>query len=100
MARPVVVVVMDWATFTTEAERYATGTAGPVDVFDPSFRSETIDGHPVPPDQGFLLALRGEVQRCVIDADSLKVDLGRQQRLFNAAGKRAVQVRDRTGRTA
>ncbi len=94
--KPVVVVVMDWATFNIEAERFATGAAAPVDVFAPSFRSETIDGHPVPPEQAFLLALRGEVQRCVIDAESLKIDLGRQQRLFNAAGRRAIQVRDRT----
>ena len=97
VAKPVVVVVMDWATFTTEAERSATGTTTePVDVFAPGYRCETLDGHPVPPDQAFLLALRGEVQRCVIGADSLKVDLGREQRLFNAAGRRAIQVRDRT----
>ena len=76
--------------------RHRHRTAEPVDVFNPSFRSETIDGHPVPPEQAFLLALRAEVQRCVIGADSLKVDLGRQQRLFNAAGRRAIQVRDRT----
>ncbi len=95
-AKPVVVVVMDWGTFNAEAERFATGTADPLDVFAPSFRCETLDGHPVPPEQAFLLALRGEVQRCVIGADSLKTDLGRQQRLFNAAGRRAVQVRDRT----
>ena len=88
---------MDWATFRAEAERFATGTtADPVDVFDPGYRSETLDGHPVPPEQAFLLALRGEVQRCVVGAESLKVDLGRQQRLFNAAGRRAIQVRDRT----
>ena len=99
VAKPVVVVVMDWATFTAEAERFATGaSAEPVDVFAPGYRCETLDGHPLPPDQAFLLALRGEVQRCVIGADSLKVDLGRQQRLFNAAGRRAIQVRDRTCR--
>ena len=96
VARPLVVVVMDWATFNLEAERFATGTAAPVDAFAPSYRSETLDGHPVPPRQAFLSALRGEVQRCVIDAESLKVDLGRQQRLFNPAGRRAIQVRDRT----
>ncbi len=94
--RPVVVVVMDWVTFTAEAERFATGAGPEVDVFAPGFRSETIDGHPIPPGQGFWLALQGEVQRCVIGADSLRVDLGRQQRLFNPAGRRAVQVRDRT----
>ena len=97
VAKPVVVVVMDWATFNTEAERFATGaTAPPVEVFAPGYRCETLDGHPLPPDQAFLLALRGEVQRCVVGAESLKVDLGREQRLFNAAGRRAVQVRDRT----
>ena len=97
VAKPVVVVVMDWATFNAEAERFATGTtAEPVDVFAPGYRCETLDGHPLPPDQAFLMALRGEIQRCVIGAESLKVDLGRQQRLFNAAGRRAIQVRDRT----
>ena len=96
VAKPVVVVVMDWATFMTEAQRFSTGIAPTVDVFDPAYRCETLDGHPVPPEEAFWLAMRGEIQRCVIDADSLKVDLGRQQRLFNAAGRRAVQVRDRT----
>ena len=95
-AKPLVVVVMDWDTFNLEAERFATGTADSADVFAPEFRSERIDGHPIPPAQAFLLALQGEVQRCVIGVDSLKVDLGRQQRLFNAAGRRAVRVRDRT----
>ena len=86
VAKPVVVVVMDWVTFTAEAERFATGTAPPADVFAPEFRSETLDGHPLPPDQAFLLALRGEIQRCVVGAESLKVDLGRQQRLFKRCG--------------
>ena len=95
-AKPLVVVVMDWDTFNSEAERFATGTAAPLDVSAHGFRSETIDGHPVPPEEAFLLALRGQVQRCVIGAESLKIDLGREQRLFNAAGRRAVQIRDRS----
>ena len=94
--KPVVVVVMDWDTFTTEAERFATGAAAPVDVSASRFRCETIDGHAIPPEQGFWMALRGEVQRCVIDADSRKIDLGREQRLFNAAGRRAIQLRHQT----
>ena len=94
---PLIVVHIDWDTFNTEADRYANlgPPPDPADIFRDGYLCETTDGEPISPAQAFRLALQHQIQRCVIDAASLNVDLGRKQRLFKGAARDAVLYRDR-----
>ena len=99
---PLVVITMDPATFDQEAERYAEWIdkgsmppTDPLDIFRDSYLSQTLTGTPVRPADAFRNALKHRVARCIIDAESRKVDLGRSQRLFTGAARLAVMLRDR-----
>lgn len=94
---PLLVVLMDWQTFGEERARWSgAGEAhDPAIAFRPGYVCETLDGAPVDPVAAFRVALDHRVARCVINADSREVDLGRTQRLFTGAARDAVRWRDR-----
>ncbi len=98
---PLVVIMMDWDTFNEEKDRWATnGSAlSPDTVFRPGYDCQTLDGEPVSPQEAFRAALNGRVARCVVDAESRKVDLGRTSRLFTGAAREAIIWRDRNCQT-
>ena len=94
---PLLVVLMDLETMEAAKDRWANNDpAIPPDlVFRPGYTCETLDGKPIHPDHAFRIALNHRLQRCLIDARSLKVDLGRTSRLFTGAARDAVIYRDR-----
>lgn len=96
-ADPLLVVLMDWETFGDERRRWA--AAGdphdPAIAFRPGYVCETLDGDAIDPVQAFRVALDHRIARCVVNADSRGVDLGRTQRLFTGAARDAVRWRDR-----
>lgn len=94
---PLLVVLMDSATFTAEKDRWALGglPGGPDPVFRPGYTCQTLDGDPIGPEQAFRIALDHRIARCVIHSPSRRVDLGRTQRLFTGAARDAVIWRDR-----
>lgn len=94
---PLLVVLMDWETFTAEKDRWAEAgpASGPEPVFRPGFTCQTIDGDPVDPMHAFRVALDHRIARSVIHSQSRQVDLGRTQRLFTGAARDAVIWRDR-----
>ncbi len=94
---PLLVVLMDLETMESAKERWANNDpAIPPDlVFRPGYTCEALDGKPIHPDHAFRIALNHRLQRCLIDARSLKVDLGRTSRLFTGAARQAVIYRDR-----
>ena len=99
---PLVVVTIDYETFQDEKERWATNSPAlsPDTVFRPGYDCQTLDGEPVTPQEAFRAALNGRVARCVIHAESRKVDLGRTSRLFTGAARDAIIWRDRNCQTA
>lgn len=94
---PLLVVLMDFETFSAEKDRWASGepAGGPSPVFRPGFLCQTLDGDPIGLEQAFRVALDHRVARCVIDSPSRRVDLGRSQRMFAGAAREAVLWRDR-----
>lgn len=96
-ADPLLVVLMDSETFAEERRRWA--TAGdphdPAIAFRPGYVCETLEGEVVDPVQAFRIALDHRIARCVVNAGSREVDLGRTQRLFTGAARDAVRWRDR-----
>ncbi len=94
---PLLVVLMDFETFGAEKDRWASGEPKlpPDVVFRPGYSCETIDGKQITPYEAFRIALNGQIARCVIDAESRKVDLGRSQRLFTGPSREAIIYRDR-----
>lgn len=94
---PLLVVLMDVETLEAAKNRWANhDPAIPPDLaFRPGYVCETLDGKPIHPDEAFRIALNNRLQRCLIDADSLKVDLGRKSRLYTGAARDAVVYRDR-----
>ncbi|NNF53560.1 MAG: DUF222 domain-containing protein [Acidimicrobiales bacterium] len=94
---PLLVVLMDAETMETAKNRWANNDpAIPPDlVFRPGYTCQTLDGKPIHPDDAFRIALNHRLRRCLIDAASLKVDLGRTSRLFTGAARDAVIYRDR-----
>ena len=94
---PLLVVLMDFETLEAEKIRWANGEPRlpPDVVFRPGYSCETLDGKQITPFEAFRIALNHRIKRCVIDAESQKVDLGRSQRLFTGAAREAIIYRDR-----
>jgi hypothetical protein len=63
--------------------------------YDPDGRSETINGRPVSLATVERLLCDSWLSRVILGADGEVLDLGRRARLFSAAQKRAILLRDR-----
>lgn len=94
---PLLVVLMDWETFTEAKDRWADAEppGRPDAVFRPGYTCQTLDGDAIAPEHAFRLALDHRIARCVLDSPSRRVDLGRTQRLFTGAARDAIRWRDR-----
>ena len=104
--RPHVTVVVDAATFA--AVRAGTAQAGRgVDGSGPGATAMTADGVPVAPamtEDGVPVPMSelartlcdADLSRLVMSADSVPLDLGRTERVYTGAQRRAVVIRDQT----
>lgn len=89
--KPLVNVVVTRQAF----ERHLAHAAGlPVDPIDPASAEEhacrLADGTPITGQKLIQLALRGVVQRVVLDSPSVVTDVGRPQRLYTGPLRRAI----------
>jgi len=78
-ARPVLNIVMDWATFCAELAR----RQGRTDVVFPGERTCRLeDGTIIAPSQALSLGLAGFIRALVIDADGVPLHYGQSRRCF------------------
>jgi len=87
--RPVLNVVMDWATFCAELVRLE----GRRDLGFPGERTCRLDdGSVVAPSTALSLGLAGELRRLVLDPDGVVLDFGQARRGFTGDLRTAVQL--------
>ncbi len=87
--RPVLNVVMDWATFCAELARLE----GRTDVRFPGERTCRLDdGTIIAPSTAVSLGLAGELRRLLLDPDGVPLDFGQTQRGFTGPLRTAVQL--------
>ena len=72
----------------------ATLTGSSADGFDPAAKCDLVPGGPIARSTAHRLLCDSVVGRIVVDADGEPIDLGRTQRLFSPAQRRAMIARD------
>ena len=92
--KPLVVVHIDWDTFTRALDDEFDIPVDPLDPTAPVL-SELADGTPISPTLAIKLALRGHVRRLVLDTPKVKLEYGRKARLATGVLRELIQVRDR-----
>ncbi len=92
---PLVIVHIDWATFTHELNRHFDLTNDPHDPTAPRL-CELADGTAISPALAVELALQGHIRRLVIDAPKIKLEYGRKARFATGVLRELIQIRDRT----
>ncbi len=84
-------VLLDNETLERESKKIVGEEVEPIDPCRESFACHTKTGHRLPPNVAAARAFLGHLQRVVIGADSVVIDLGRR-RLFTGYARLAAQL--------